>query len=254
MEKVTMALARHPQSMLHPKGQTLRFALSGARPQSPRCVVPLTNAWRAALLAAFEVFNDRPGSFLFSGRCADGTPDSDHAHAFYLPEVDDEGTIMGLRIVSPLAPFSLEEMRALRSVVTVTWAGPSARANLMLMEEQDTSVLRVASSWESTTPYVPPRAFHQDKPRLTPERQLADELRRDLGGAVDVVGATCTPVGKVPVRSAPNRGTSEPASIVARIGYKARFQTSRPICGPILLGHSAHFGLGQFRPVPGGAA
>lgn len=166
--------------MLYPNGQILRFALSGARPRSPRSIVPLTNAWRAALLAKFKILYDRHDPFLFSGRCADGTPDKEHAHAFYLPEIDGDETITGLRIVSPVAQFSAQEMRVLCSVKTVTWAGPSARVNLTLIDEQDISLLQVASSWESVTPYVPPRAFHQDKPRPTPAQQLADELRRDL--------------------------------------------------------------------------
>jgi CRISPR-associated protein Csb2 len=245
-----MALPNHPRSMLQPNGQTLHFALSGTRPRSPRCVVPLTNAWRAALLAAFEVSRDRPGSFLFSGRCADGAPDKEHAHAFYLPEIDADGSITGLRIVSPLAQFSAEEMRVLRSVETVKWAGPSARVNLMLMDEQDTSLLQVASSWESVTPYVPPRGFHQDRPKLSPAQQLADELRRDLAWEAGLVEATCTPVGSVPVRNAPKRGSDATVPMMARIGYRVQFQTSSPICGPVLLGHSAHFGLGQFRPGP----
>ena len=245
-----MALANHPRSMLQPKGQILRFALSGAHPRSPRFIVPLTNGWRAALLATFEMFHDRQDSFLFSGRCVDGTPDKEHAHAFYLPEIDGDGKITGLRIVSPIAQFPAEEMRVLRSVEIVTWAGPSARVNLKLIDEQDTSLLQVSSSWESVTPYVPPRAFHQDKPRLTPDRQLADELQSDLAQETDLVEAPCTPIGKVPVRCAPNRGTGHTAPTVARVGYKALFQTSRPICGPVLLGHSAHFGLGQFRPGP----
>ncbi len=242
-----MALASNPESMLHYKGQTLRFALSGAHPQSPRHVVQFTNAWRTAVLAAFKEVHEGQDSFLLSGRCADGTPDKAHAHAFYLPEID-EGAIVGLRIISPRAPFSPEEMQALRCVGTVTWAGPSARVNLTLIEELDTSLLQVASSWESVTPYVPRRAFHQDKPRLTPLRQLADELRADLGAYIDIVEATCTPVGRILVRCAPALGANDASPAISRIGYKTWFRTSTPICGPVLLGHSAHFGLGQFQP------
>jgi CRISPR-associated protein Csb2 len=241
-----MALAGNPELMMHPKGQILRFAVSGARLRSPRCLVPLSNAWRAVLLAELEArTTGRHNSFLFSGRCADGTPDKEHAHAFYLADVGRESTITGLRIVSPLAPFSHEELQALRSIVTVTWAGPSTRLNLILIEEHDCSLFQVASVWESITPYVPPRAFHQDKPRLTPARQLADELRADLGGRTDAVQVACTPIGKVPVRCVQNGGA---VNVQTRLGYTARFKTTSPICGPVLLGHSAHFGLGQFRP------
>jgi len=37
-------------------------------------------------------------------------------------------------------------------------------------------------------------------------------------------------------------------SLPRRLAFTAKFQTEKPVCGPIALGHSCHFGLGLFVP------
>jgi CRISPR-associated protein Csb2 len=82
------------------------------------------------------------------------------------------------------------------------------------------------------------------KRRLVPEQQLRDELNKlsmtatltrvQIGQATDV---------KVRVASG-TRG----ASPLHRNRFSVEFTTSEPVCGPIALGHSCHFGLGLFVP------
>lgn len=249
MAAVITALANPASSMLRSKGQIFRFAACDAA-RSPKCIVPLADAFRSTALDAYESLAGDRDSFLLSGRCADGTPDKEHAHAFYLPEVNDDGWVLGIRVVSPKSPFSEHELLALRSVTSLMWSAPATKVNVVLMEECDQSLFEVASGWQSQTPYLPPRAFHQRKPNLTPARQLTDELSRDLGGAAASVEATCVPIGQVAVRRARNPASAGDRANV-QIGYRVRFQTTTPICGPVLLGHSAHFGMGQFRPLAG---
>ena len=45
------------------------------------------------------------------------------------------------------------------------------------------------------------------------------------------------------------RSTDGPSNLAKR-GYWFRITFSKPVSGPIALGHSSHFGLGLFVPVP----
>ncbi|MCZ2150206.1 MAG: type I-U CRISPR-associated protein Cas5/Cas6 [Bryobacterales bacterium] len=240
-----MALASPPSALLQRKAQILRFSLSGTLAPSARFTVPIADALRSAALGAYATFAGDVTSFILSGLCADGTPDKEHAHAFYLPEVDLEDRIVGVRVVNPRSFFGENEVSALRSVTSL--AIPGSRAlTITLVDDSDDSLVEVASEWRSVTPYVPPRAHYHGKRNLAPEVQVAEELRRDLAADLDVLQVHLATVGRVVVRTAPSAAPAPQA--INRTGYHVRFLIGRPICGPVVLGHSAHFGLGQFRP------
>jgi CRISPR-associated protein Csb2 len=50
----------------------------------------------------------------------------------------------------------------------------------------------------------------------------------------------------VRVRVAPGAPTTSPQR---RLAFSVQLKMSTPICGPLCLGHSSHFGLGLFVPV-----
>jgi hypothetical protein len=103
-----MALASPPRALLQSKAQVVRFWFSDIWLPSPRFIVPIADAFRSATLEAHSRLAGARTSFVLSGRCADGSPDKDHAHAFYLPEVDDDDRIVGIRVVSPQSAFADE--------------------------------------------------------------------------------------------------------------------------------------------------
>jgi CRISPR-associated protein Csb2 len=240
-----MALASPAGALLQSKGQVLSFSFRDTWPSSPRLIVPVADALRSAALDAYTKVTAGGTSYVLSGRYADGTPDKEHAHAFYLPEVDDEQRIVGVRVINPRSRFADPELCAVRSVTSLVFAESRALA-VVLVDERDNSLDEVASEWQSITPYVPLRTHYYRKPKLAPDLQLAEELRRDLAADLDVFEVHLQPVGGVVVRIAP--GVAADSQAVIRTGYQVRFRTARPICGPVVLGHSAHFGLGQFRP------
>jgi CRISPR-associated protein Csb2 len=118
------------------------------------------------------------------------------------------------------------------------------------MDPDDRGELKLASHWASVTPFVPNRRFGgtSGKHHLTPDKQILSELRargfEDFIEEIDF-GRWAT----VKVRLAPRSKTSLPNTPLARNAYRVRFKSRRPLCGPIVLGHSCHFGLGFFVPV-----
>ncbi|MBX5484901.1 MAG: type I-U CRISPR-associated protein Cas5/Cas6 [Myxococcaceae bacterium] len=104
--------------------------------------------------------------------------------------------------------------------------------------------------WKSVTPYVPPRHYLRGgKTRALesiPEQIRREVQRRGLVPDVEVelVGGPHWVSVHVPRREANKR-----AFIGDRRGQMVRLRFSKPVVGPIRLGHSSSFGLGLFRPV-----
>jgi hypothetical protein len=123
---IIMALASPPSALLQRKAHILRFSLSETLVPSARFIVPIADALRSTALGAYATFGGDVASFTLSGLCADGTPDKEHAHAFYLPEVDLEDRIVGVRVVNPRFFFAENELLALRSVTSLALPGSRA--------------------------------------------------------------------------------------------------------------------------------
>jgi CRISPR-associated protein Csb2 len=110
----------------------------------------------------------------------------------------------------------------------------------------------LAKTWESLTPYVPPRHYLRGaKPR--PSESIAVQIRRELalrgtpGGQqtniTEISDATWVAV------HLPRRAAVARTFIGDRRGYWLRLEFLESVPGPIRLGHSSSFGLGLFRPV-----
>ena len=243
-----MSLVSRPSTLQDGLGQTVRFAFLDKRPPLQATVL-VADAFRSAALAALDSNGRNHHSFLLSGRHEDGALDRDHKHAYYLPEpaLDGSPSLVGLIVAAPASTFSEEEIVALRAVTRLQWNGPSTTISLQFIGIDDAAVATVASRWTSSTPYVPLRRFWgtHGKRHLTPDKQFAAELR-DHPIASDIVSLGVRPWVEVRVRVAPSANDKQPRR---RQGFRVTFTTRTPLCSPIALGHSCHFGLGQFKPI-----
>jgi CRISPR-associated protein Csb2 len=249
MEEKGMSLARPAEILMSARGQIMCFLLTGSHLPPLDMTVRVAMAFRSAALAAFHLVAGNRESFLLSGHQPDGRPDLGHRHGFYLPTPDQNGRLATVRIVSPFQRFSPEETEALKLVRVLRWNGPATKLNVELSDEDDFSWNQVAAEWSTLTPYVPPRRFYgtHGKHHLLPGKQLIEELRGLVAGDYQVVEIHRVAEWQVQVRLA--RGNDAVKRPLRRQGWCVRFRSSRPLCGPVVLGHSAHFGLGQFRPV-----
>jgi CRISPR-associated protein Csb2 len=243
-----MSLINHPSKLRECTGQVVRIAFVDK--QLPiQATVAIADAFRAAALAALHSTNGSQDSMLLSGHYSNGKPGGQHQHAYYLPEpgLDSSRTLTGLLVVSPVARFSEQELMALQAVTWLRWNGPRTVVSLECVGIDDWAAAKVASHWTSSTPYVPFRRFWgtHGKRHLTPERQIITELGGHPVG-VEVLECEVRPWCDVRVRIAPSANDSQP---LKRRGFHVTFSVRMPICGPVALGHSCHFGLGQFRPI-----
>ncbi|MBZ5495736.1 MAG: type I-U CRISPR-associated protein Cas5/Cas6 [Acidobacteriia bacterium] len=242
-----MSLLKPATEFTQPSGHIIRFTFTRGRP--PVCsTVAVAEAFRAAALSAFHAITGSRDSFLLAGHQPNGQPDKGHHHAYYLPQPTTDGALIGIVVVSPYLRFSGEELEALRIVRALQWNGPSTRICLELSDADDQCFRQLASRWVSATPYVPLRRFWgtHGKRHLAPENQLRQELEQV---------ANCEPGdihlarwGDIRVRMA-RRNANNGLSLSNRLAFTGKLHTEKPICGPVALGHSCHFGLGLFVPV-----
>lgn len=241
-----MSLVKAPREIHAPTGQIVRYVFAGGKPPI-HAAVAVASAFRAAALSALHATTGTRESFLLSGHRADGSVDRSHEHAYYLPQPGKDGTLVAMLVVSPRFRFSSSELAALEVVKALRWNGPGASLSLDLLSSDDTAPIQVASRWVSATPYVPLRRFWgtHGKRHLTPERQLFAELK-EARAVERLKEVSVESWGDILVRDY-NQGMRG-RSGSARRAFKIEFELPEPVCGPIALGHSCHFGLGLFTP------
>lgn len=232
-----------------PTAQFVRFSLRGPNLPPAYAAVHVAEALRQCCLSAYQTLTGTRGSFMFSGHRSDGRPDAHHQHAYYLAQPDTAGSISELVVASPTGPFDEAELAALRLVRALQPGGPRTRLEIALITEHSDSEQLVAHHWITLTPYVPPRRFWgtSGKHHLTPEKQLAKEFLSITGVPCKVEAMAIVPE-QVSVRVGSIRREGDPPPQERRRAYRVAIRTERPVCGPLVFGHSAHFGLGQFRP------
>jgi len=226
----------------------LTFTFRGHRLPRIEACVRVSHAFRQCALAAYQTVTGSRESFLLSGHCTDGEPDGEHRHAYYLPISDGQTSITGLVVAVPDARYVDDELRALNLIRAIRWNGPNTQLSVEMVGDAEDSVRLIASNWTSATPYVPLRRYWgtHGKRHLSPDRQLAAEFESRIGVRCEVQAITAVPE-RVFVRvGSPRR--NGPLPTPTRRAFRLRIRTVVPIRGPLVLGHSAHFGLGQFIP------
>lgn len=245
-----MSLARPTEMRNGHHAQIVHFAFANRQPQLS-ATVAIADAFRSAVLSTFHIKVGAKDSFLLSGHNADGTSDQENRHAYYLPVAagNSSQTLNGILVVSPVARFSEHEMVALRAIKSLRWNGPSTKLAVELVDPDDQTAGTIASRWVSATPYVPIRRFWgtHGKHHLVPEKQLKAELQTT--GVADLTSIVIQPWCKIRIRRKPSKSADKAIQSAIRLGHRVVFSTSKPMLGPVALGHSCHFGLGQFVPL-----
>lgn len=237
-------VAPKPQSVVG-----LRFAVEGS------AVPPLTEALRFAeryRAAVLRRADSAPTDSVMRlrGRQEGVTPIEGHMHAHYL--VTDEDGDRRIDHLTVWCPAGLEEaeLMALDLPTLRSWAFDHP-IRLVLLD-----VLRPGSRkgpmaearrWRSHTPFLPVRHPKRRAGRLvdTWEDQLRLELdRRDLPEPQGVRRMRVGPAAWGAFRRVRDR--REARTGLPALGFEIEFD--EPVCGPISLGRSSHFGMGLFLP------
>jgi len=109
-------------------------------------------------------------------------------------------------------------------------------------------LLDASRTWESATPFVPPRHLKK-RGRNTLEGQVAAELEsRELPEpeAVEVLEWDESP-RVLAMRHFVRRRRGNAPQPPIDVGFALRLSFAEPVAGPLLIGYGSHFGLGQFR-------
>jgi CRISPR-associated protein Csb2 len=257
-----------------PRLCVVQFALGVAVPPQNRSIVRLTNRFRGGVVRCFleslsggrfsdwsrapEKLRERVSGV--AGKDASGAPLQGLRHAHYLLWSDDGRHYTRLIAWRP-APFDVEEVQALLQAARypIGWgaAGPEPGEWLVRLvplpfttEPPPGLDGRPACDWRSVTPFVPPRFLLRSNGRVREEECVERQLAAELAVRGHRVGFEL--LEERPTWVAvhhPARSRAERANRGDRRGYWLRMRFREPVAGPLILGHSATFGLGLFRPV-----
>lgn len=261
-----------------PRVNFLQFALGSHVTPSLDHVALLTNrfrgrAVRAYLKGEFGVNGgwekagacQRDAVVLLLGKGAEGQALTGHRHV-YLAIWFDPKTKKPARLIAwRSSPFDEKEQNALLTAASqplslgynqVPRMGGGRDPWRVHLVPLDSAVPRPPgfssgeqyAAWESMTPYVPPRHVYdkrgKEKTGESPEKQLSRELERiglPTARIERLGGSRWVKVHRT------KRGDAN-ASNASKRGLHFRLDFSTPVCGPLALGHSSHFGLGLFVP------
>ena len=244
---------RAPQQVAHPR--LLRFALDG--PVLP-CVtetVYVAELARRRVQGIFGKLFKGATSPLFSGKRSDGTPLTEHRHAFFLPtDEDGDGRLDHLILYAPHG-FDLEEQKALDAWRKMR--GPAGiELNVVWLGAEEK--LPSARRWRSATPFVPTRHYKERGAKRDhfPRQQLAEmNLREELARRGLPAPIRVEEVAELRLQGRPLAwryfrqwrvlGKGRRGSDFGR-GFEIEFP--KPVSGPLALGYACHFGLGLFVP------
>ncbi len=253
----------------------LQFAIGWNVAPEPRAVVRLTARFRGVVLR--ELLRIKTGDVAATwsrvetsireamadmlGKDAQGKPLVGHRHAEFLAWCED-GVPTRLLVRRDDRPFDEDEQTAILRAASreLSWAaaGPDADAWKVRLVPLDRAVPpppgfdeAPARSWESVTPYVPPR-HHLRGAKERARESLVAQIRRELTlrGFADAEQVEAEQIGDASWVGVhvPRGRAGKRAFLGDRRGYSIRLTFREPVKGPLRLGHSSSFGLGLFRP------
>ncbi len=231
------------------EGRIVSFSLQGPILPPLWATTRVAAAFRLGCLAAFQTLTGSRDSFILSGHNQDASPDNAHRHAYFLPTPDERGVIRGLAVVLPSGSFSDVELVSVQRVEAIRWNGPSTQLRVCFETDRSLTEMVIGTRWVSQTPYIPYRRFwgSHGKKHLAPDKQFCVEFESRVGTPCQVESIEEFPEDVV-VRVGSLRAPEGPAPVRLRRGFRLTIRSVQPMRGPLVLGHSAHFGLGQFRP------
>lgn len=265
-----------------PNPTIARFALDGPVLPLVTDTLPVAEALRRALMGRYQglLRRDRYGesnhphterfvSPAFSGKDPSGQPlREDHTHAFYLPTDEDGDGRLDHVTVFARGEMDRNEVRALGAIRRIhidesEWhlalVGLGAEANFT-----QTPLFELSKEWVSATPFLVTRHMKRRGRRRDPrawfeqpsgreefiQHVLREELdRRGLPGSEAKIELLET-IGPRHLRPLQYRlyrsKRGDDGGRRPRGAFRITFREAVP--GPIVLGHSCHFGLGLFLP------
>lgn len=261
--------------------QVVRYALDSTVLPLVTETLPLAEAARRALKLIYGRMTKRNSihghSPVFSGKDEHGRPLSGHGHAYYLPTDEDDDRRIDHLTVFARSGFDDVERRALdqlRKLNTGRKGEERHPLRLLLLgmgmlKEYAPGPLRTSQVWVSATPYIATRhAKTRGRDRIdvasTEARVafLAADLREQLKVMLPDISAYAADIKikplldggafKVAERWRPiqfKRFRGKPSDDGGRrMAGAFRIEFPQPVDGPIVLGHSSHFGMGLFVP------
>lgn len=276
--------ARSRRTGNDPRIQVVRYALDSTVLPLVTETLPVAEAARRGLMSCHGRLTERNGirgrSEILSGKDECGQRLAGHRHAYYLPTDEDDDDRLDHLTVYTAAGVGPDERRALdRLRVLRTGREGEERHPLRLLllgmghgDEYGPGPVQASKTWESATPYIATRyAKTRGRNRIdlaSPEARAAF-LRDDLRDQLAVVRPDLVGEGVPEVIIEPLWDANHVFKVAGRwrtIQFK-RFRRKagddggrrlagafrlifpQPVRGPIALGWSSHFGLGQFVPV-----
>jgi CRISPR-associated protein Csb2 len=215
-------------------------------------------------------------SSTLSGRDERGVPLLNHDHAYYLPaDEDGDGRLDHLTIFAR-GGFDTKERLALdrlNKIITSRERDTGYETRLLLLSVKSLDgggpgPTAKATTWESATPYVATRYARtrgRDRRHLDSSKERTEFLIENLRTQLDqVAGRDARVVAVEPIVD--DQGAFKIAGRWRPIQFKwyrrksaddggrrlagaFRVCFEQPVAGPLALGHSAHFGMGLFKPI-----
>lgn len=180
------------------------------------------------------------------------SPNNRHGHAFYLPEMNEDGRIEHVLIHAP-DRLDQQALRALDHVSRI-WQDAGTEWQVLFEHAGDTldfsnfSYCQRTAVWQSVTPYLHPW-FR--KKRFTIEDQIQRECQKRGLPEPRLESLHTIPIKSRNRRPAHfhcfrrKRGLTQPDTQ----GSFWRLTFPEPVTGPVALGFGCHFGLGMFKAV-----
>lgn len=262
---------------IHNRVTAVRYAVSSAVLPRMTDAVSVGERTRIALMSISGKQNDGLVPTVFSGKTRNGMPlQTNHQHGYYLSEsCCGNGRISHITVFSKEG-FTREATKALLSIRKV-WGRGGYDLKLIPVElgspeelggmkqgKGKSPLMASGTDWESVTPFYParhPKPKKKNKQSVSEwfnfmKQYYTDEVLRELKNAGFpkpqkvkiltergiVLDGHFTSLVKF---NAKRNGTGIKATI-SPVVVKLKF--SEPVQGPIVIGYSAHYGLGCFRP------
>lgn len=230
----------------------------------------------------------RGKSATLSGKSEEGERLTDHTHAYYLPtDEDDDGRLDHLTIYAQQG-FGDAELRAAQKLLELRSrdreeSGHPLRTLLLgwgLEKEFHPGPLASSKIWLSATPYIAtrhPKTRGKAKWLGTPADFLLEDLKEEIARWCKLHNLSPDAVSISPILDANGvfrlpdpldaTGRPHPNRLLRPLQFHRfrqkrnddggrrlsgffRIEFPQSIQGPIALGHSSHFGLGLFTPIP----
>ena len=252
-----------------PPVSLLQFAVGGRVFPARDSWIRITERFRGAVLDAFAraltrqadakfrtlSTEQRDAYSLLTGKDRHGKPVEGHAHPFLWLMPDKQGNPTRL-VCYRRSPFGALEQEAFlaASERALSWqfGNPDWQLRLVPLPPETPLPAEIHAKsryWKTATPYVPSRHVLARNGKPKPGHSVVEQVLADLAN-VGLPSAQVELFEKSPqwVKvHRPKRLKGEPTNDL-KLGYRIRLTFGDPVCGPVALGHSSHFGLGLFVP------